>query len=231
MYIKKEKSYQQKGFALIEILTALFLISMIMIAIPLGMGDSSRDKLEDAIDDLDRAVRFATNESILKNAIVRLRLDLEKKPVEYYVEVAPSGQFVIRKEIDTSRLSLKEKKYLDQKQESIDSKFNKVNEFKETTRELSEEVTILGLANSEDKKIKKEGNLNIYFYPSGERDSALLLFGTDQEVAALDILPFQDKTKLVFMPINTDADADADAEVYDIQMNKAEEILQEWIKN
>lgn len=223
---KKFKAGSQTGFALIEILTALFLVSIVLLGIPMAVNTSDRSKLEDAIDSLDRAVRFATNEAVLKNSMVRLRLDLEKNPVEYFVEVAPNGGFVLPKEKDTSKLSLKELEREKEKREKLDSKFNKVEEFKDTVRDLDENVSVIGLANSEDTKIKNEGNLNIYFYPTGERDSALILLATREEVASIDILPFQDRTNVNFEPLKN---ADELDDPYEEQLSLAKEMVDKWI--
>lgn len=218
----------RSGFALIEILTALFLVSMILLAIPMAVNSSNREKLEEAIDTLDRAVRFATNESVLKNAMVRLRIDLEKSPVEYCVEVAPNGNLALPKDEDTSRMSIKELEREKEKQEKLNAKFSKVQEFKDTTKGFPENVTILGIAYTDNEKIKNEGNLNIYFYPSGERDGAIILMATEEEVAGLDVMPFQDRTNVRFEPLRETNNED---ELYDAQMSIAKEMVDKWIKD
>jgi len=80
-----------QGFSLIEILVALVLAAMMFMVIPSSDHVQKHRDLQTAVDDLDRSVRFASNEAVLRNAVVRLRISLDKSPTEYTVEYGPAG--------------------------------------------------------------------------------------------------------------------------------------------
>ena len=61
------------------------LAAMIFLAIPSSDHVQKHRDLKTAVDDLDRSVRFASNESVLRNTVVRLRISLDKSPIEYTV--------------------------------------------------------------------------------------------------------------------------------------------------
>jgi prepilin-type N-terminal cleavage/methylation domain-containing protein len=82
---KKILSHDQ-GFSLIEILVALLLAALIFTALPSSEDSRRHRDLQNAVNDLDRAVRFASNESVLRNTLVRLNVNLDKMPIEYTVE-------------------------------------------------------------------------------------------------------------------------------------------------
>lgn len=215
------------GFSLIEILTALFVVSMVLLLVPWSNESGFRNNLEATINDLDRTVRFATNEAILKNAIVRLRINLEKDPPEYIVEATQTSDFVLPKAQDESKMSLKEIEQAKEKQKSLSNQFQLVPEFVDTKRAIPDSVTILGLATNDKPKIRTEGQLNLYFYPSGEKDSGILFLATEDEVASIDVLPFQDRTKIQYKRVPEEYNE----ELFDVQLNIAKEILDEWLKN
>jgi prepilin-type N-terminal cleavage/methylation domain-containing protein len=215
------------GFSLIEILTALFVISMVLLLVPWSNESGFRNNLEATINDLERTVRFATNEAILKNSIVRLRINLEKEPPEYIVEFSTTPDFVLPKQEDESKMSLKELKAYQEKQKNISNQFQLVPEFVDTKREIPDSVTILGLATNDRPVIRTEGQLSLYFYPSGEKDSGILFLATDDEIASLDVLPFQDRTNVQYKRIPEEYTED----LFDVQLNLAKEVLDEWIKN
>ncbi|MCY4524417.1 MAG: prepilin-type N-terminal cleavage/methylation domain-containing protein, partial [Halobacteriovoraceae bacterium] len=60
-----------EGLTLLEILIALFLAAL---SLSLLVGDfgTSRDKLEALADDLERAMRFCSDEAAFTNSVIRL---------------------------------------------------------------------------------------------------------------------------------------------------------------
>ncbi len=215
-----------KGFTIFEVLVAIFIIAMVFVAVPLS-NPSNRRELETAIDDIDRAVRFATNEAVLRNAVTRLTIDVSKSPAEYFVEFSSDEGFLLPDPEQEKLVSTrKEEEGKQVKKSAIDRSFNKIPEFEEMKREISPIIITLGAYVGTGENLRKEGQISIYFYPSGERDGALILFGNDEEVAGLEILPFQQKTKSHFEPIFYEDYADIEN-----QQNKAvKEIHSRWTK-
>lgn len=217
----------QRGFSLIEILVALTLAALVLLALPTGDTTAKHRDLQTAVSDVERAMRFASNESVLRNTIVRLRISLEKEPIEYNVEYGPPGNMPLPDMPEKTSKSLDEEKADQEKVANLNKQFTKVEEFDEIKHEISEDVKINGVATSFQKKILSEGEATLYFYPTGEKDAALIFFSTDEEVAWLEVQPFLSETKSVFEPIKTESVA----KLEDIIQTRMDEVYKEWISN
>lgn len=217
------------GFSLIEIMVALLLAAIIFVAVPTGDSSNKHRALQNAIDDFDRSVRFASNESVLRNRIVRLRIDLEKDPILYIVEYGPGENLVLpdHSEDKSDNLSLEEQKAAQDASKKLDGQFTKVEEFEDIRREINQEVNFIGLASTIQKDIMNEGQALLYFYPTGERDGALIFLGTAEEMAWLEVEPFQNETRQSFYTFP----AESVAKTSDLQQTKMDEIVKEWQKN
>lgn len=207
-------------------MVALVLIVLIFTLIPTGALNGQRAKLEEVIFDLQRAVRFSVNESILRNSIVRISIDLEKNPIEYSVEYGPSTSLVLPAAEDESKMSLRDRENQAKVFKNIDAQFNRVDEFQEEAKKLPDDVKIIGLASSYLNAIKIEGKLSIYFYPTGEKDNALIFLSTEEEFASLDIPPFEDQMNVEY---STYSDSDL-VNLDDSQDNRMKDAFEKWIK-
>lgn len=214
------------GFSLIEILISLFLIALIFFAIPSSFTNTETQILGTTVDDFQRAIRFSSQEAILRNSIVRLKIDLDKTPQEYSVEYGPKDAFVLPEFTDETSQSLADDETNKKKNTDLDSKFAKVPEFEDTSRPLDENIKILGIATSYRNSLLKNAIASIYFYPSGERDSALIIMGSSIEIAALDIEPYSDKINSIFKPIDISA-SNQDPE--DLKAKLTESIYKDWL--
>jgi prepilin-type N-terminal cleavage/methylation domain-containing protein len=216
-----------QGFSLIEILVALVLAALIFLAIPSSDNVQKHRDLQSALDDLDRSVRFASNEAVLRNSVVRLRISLDKKPTEYTVEFGPSGNFPLPDLSEKTSRSLQEEKMEKEKKDQLNKQFNKVDEFEDIKHKFSEDVEVLGIASTSSKNLTKEGEANLYFYPTGEKDGGLIILSTSEELAYIEIAPFLSETKIVFKPLDTSSVA----KLEDILQTRMEEVYKEWITN
>lgn len=217
------------GFSLIEIMVALLLAAIIFVAVPTGDSSNKHRALQNTIDDFDRSVRFASNESVLRNRLVRLRIDLEQDPIQYIVEYGPGENLVLpdMSEDKAENLSLEEEKAALEDKKKLDGQFTKVEEFEDIRREISQEVNFIGMASTIQKKIMNEGQAVLYFYPTGERDGALIFLGTSEEMGWLEVEPFQNETRQSYYVFP----ADSVAKTSDLQQTKMDEIVKEWQKN
>lgn len=216
-----------RGFSLIEILVALVLAAMIFLALPSSDHVQKHRDLKTAVDDLDRSVRFASNESVLRNTVVRLRISLEKSPTEYTVEYGPAGNLPLPDMPEKLSKSLEEVKAEADKRASIDRQFTKVEEFEDIKHEISPDVTIMGMASSSQKALITEGEAVLYFYPTGEKDAGLIFFSTTDEIAYLEIAPFLAETNSVFEPLP----ASSVAKLEDILQTRMDEVYKQWLAN
>jgi prepilin-type N-terminal cleavage/methylation domain-containing protein len=215
------------GFSLIEIMVALMLAALVFIAIPSGDSAHQHRLIKSALENLDRAVRFASNESVLRNSVVRLKLDLEKSPTEYTVEYGPLGNFPLPEKVDNlAQLSLAEKKQIEDKSASINQQFTKVEEFEDIKQEIPEEISVLGVATTAQSQIINSGQVSIYFYPTGEKDGGLIFLATNEEMAYLEIEPFLSETYQEFVTLETSSVA----KLEDLLQTKMDEVYREWSK-
>lgn len=207
---------------------ALVLVGLVFLAIPSSDSSQRHQDIQRAMNDLDRAIRMASNESILRNRVTRLRLDMDKDPLEYTVEYGPAGgDFVLPVLQDEEKASLEAEESEKKKVAALDSQFTKVEEFEELSRELPTEVTVVGVASTWQKKLVKTGMANVYFYPTGERDGALLFFTTQEEMAVLEVEPFREATESHFIPYPKGEDGSV-AVTDDFQDNQMQEFYKKW---
>jgi prepilin-type N-terminal cleavage/methylation domain-containing protein len=217
-----------QGFSLIEILVALVLAAMVFLVVPSGDTAQKHRELRTAVENINRAARFAGNESVLRNTVVRLRISLDKSPIEYTVEFGPAGNLPLpdmAANSTKSTLSLSEAKAEKDKSAELDKQFNKVEEFEEIKHAIHPDVTVIGMATSSQKKLMTAGEANIYFYPTGEKDAALIFFSTIEEMAYLEIEPFLSDAREVFQPLQGSV-----AKLEDILQTKMDEVFKEWIE-
>lgn len=215
----------QQGFSIVEILMAIGLVGIIF-TLASSVSDTSRQSLDEAIGKLERSVRFATNESILRNSIVRINIDLNASPVEYLVEYGPGSDFVLPQAQDTSRLSIREREQEAEKFSKIDNQFMKVEEFSDSNELLPENIRIFGISSTYYPQIMDTGKVYIYFYPTGEKDNSIILFYSDEEIATLELSPFEEKTKIEYIPFSEQELANLE----DSLENKTKDIVQKWLK-
>jgi prepilin-type N-terminal cleavage/methylation domain-containing protein len=225
---KTSKFFQgHEGFSLIEILVALILAALVFVALPTGDDAQKHRDLQSAVSDIERSIRFASNESILRNTVVRLRISMDKDPIEYNVEYGPPGNMPLPDMTSENAKSLAEEKADQDKIASLNKQFTKVVEFEEIKHEISPNVAIIGLATSFQKKIITDNDASIYFYPTGEKDAALLFFSTDEEIAYLDVQPFLSEIRSVFETLKTESVAKKE----DILQTRMDEVYKDWISH
>lgn len=209
-------------------MVALLLGALVFLAIPSGDSAEKHRQLKTAVDDLDRALRFAGNEAVLRNSVVRLRISLDKEPVEYTVEYGPAGNLPLPDSaLVKATQSLEEAKAEQDKSAKLNQQFTKVEEFEDIKHEIHDNVTIAGVASSSQKQLMTKGDANLYFYPTGEKDGGVIFFATSEEFAFLEIEPFMTETKNFFEALNTDSAA----KFNDILDSKMQEVYNQWLKD
>ncbi|MEX0798759.1 MAG: prepilin-type N-terminal cleavage/methylation domain-containing protein [Bacteriovoracaceae bacterium] len=223
---KFNKALGHHGFTIVEIMVALMLVAMVFALIPSNTADDERARLDQTLDDFNRAVRFATNESILRNAIVRVSIDLESEPQEYTVEYSTEGGMALPEIQDLEDLSFDEREAQQRAAKDLNSQFQKVAEFSKEAKKIPMGVLVLGVANINRNDIVQSGNAYIYFYPTGEKDNALIFLSTMAELATLDIPPFENTT---FSDYSIYSEADH-ANLGNAQQAKMKELYEQWLK-
>jgi hypothetical protein len=204
---------------------ALFLIALVITSFTMSGGVfNPHRKLEEALDNLERAVRFSQDESILRNKIVRISLKTGEPPNSFTVEYSPENDFILPSKIFDDQLALDNysEEEIQNKKKKIENQFSKVQEFQESPIEFNEQVRIIGVGTTLINKMQVFADTSIFFYPSGEKDGALIVLANEEEIATLAIEPFTLEFKRNFYRIEGDQ---IDDEFF---ANKAEDLYKEW---
>ena len=99
-----------------------------------------------------------------------------------------------------------------------------VEEFEDIKREIHPDVSVRGLANTSQGNLVTEGEANIYFYPTGEKDGAIVFFNTTEEFAFIEVQAFMADTNVTYEVFKTDRVAKLD----DIVQTRVDEVYKEW---
>lgn len=221
------KIKNQQGFSLIEILVALFLVSLVM-GLAITNPFSTENQLENEIKGIERAIRFMSDESALRNTITRLHLFMSKDPQEYAVEYGPSSQFVLpaRSESDTKVLSKEEEEKEKKDIKELNNKFARISEFQDSNKEFDQNVKVLAVGFSNNRNLQKSGEISIYTYPTGEKDEVFIILVQDQTVATISTEAFSSKILHNYYHLDNSNEKELQ-EAYD---KKAKELFDEWLK-
>lgn len=224
-------SSSSAGFSLLEILIALFIVVLITYAASGSGSLFGKNSMDEALDGLERAVRFSANETILQGAIVRIKLSLTTTPVTYSVEYGPKDGFILPQFSDFKAkqdLNIRELEDYQKVEKKVNTQFNAVNEFADSPLELPESIRILGVASSlRTNVLLTEEDAYIYFYPNGEKDDTLIILTDESEFASLEIEPFRDKISKQFYDIRELLESPT---FEDDLFAKAKEVYENWSK-
>lgn len=215
------------GFTLIEILVALFLIALVLTSFNMsGSMFSPHQKLEESLDTLERAVRFSSDESILKNRIIRVLINANVDPNTLTVEYANDNDFILPSKLFDEQATLDglSEKDIAKQKKKVENQFSKVREFQEDPIEFSDQVHIIAVGTTLTNNLQIFTESNLFFYPSGEKDGALIILANAEEIATLSIEPFTLDFKRNFYTINNNANVDDE-----FLSNKAQELYKDWL--
>lgn len=217
----------REGFTLIEILVALFVLTLIFTFVT-GGGFTLRQKLDESLEDIERAIRFSEDEAALRNTITRVHFFLDEAPQQYAVEYGPDDKFIIpaAPEAITKTASQADEEEERKKIESINKKFSKVQEFQEKNKALNDVVRIVGVGSSLDPEFITDFHASLYIYPTGEKDAGFIAIATDEEVVGLSIEPFSRNFKREYQTI----EMNETDELVEVQLSIAQEMFTRWLK-
>lgn len=216
------------GMSLIEILVALTLISLIVVSAAQYLIRDDKDTLGEAVTSLEQALRFSQNESILRNSVVRLKIEPDKNPIEYAVEFGPADAFVLpefNKVLpDEANLSLKDLEKREALIAGISKKFHRVKEFQDENKELDAKVRILGAATTSRPSFVSDIEVDFYVYPNGEKDGGIIILSTGKEMALIEIEPMVNEVKRTFIAI----EAKGEDAITQFEQRKSKELYEAW---
>lgn len=214
------------GFTIVEILIALVLVGVVFSIIPFSLTATEREKIQESLTKLDRAILYAANESILRNSIIRIKIEFDQNPVEYSIEFGESSRMILPQTKDTSKLSFKERELELEKVKKLDTQFAKIEEYRDSNETLPEGILLYGLGTTYALELITYGSASIYFYPNGERDGSIIIISSSEEISTLEVSPFEDITIDKYYPFS-----DSDQHNLDYALEaKAKGIFEAWLK-
>lgn len=215
-----------QGFTLIEILVALVLIAFIL-GISLNSPFSSRNDLDKDVNSIERAIRFMSDEAALKNTVIRLHFLLDKEPQEYAVEYGPSDNFILppKPEFETKTESKEEEEKRQKETKNLNLKFNRVSEFQDKNYEMNSDIKVVGVGTPQSEKLQMKGEVSLYAFPTGEKDEALVLVASDEDIISLKVSAFTAKIERETFPLGKDVSG---KDLAERQKKKAQEIFEKW---
>lgn len=208
-------------------LVAMFLVVLVL-TLATNFSFSQREDLDETLFDIERAIRFGVDEAALKNSMIRLNLVLDKSPQQYSLEYGPNDNFVLPQKlfepIDVSELDEEEKKQTTAAQ--ISKKFNKIKEFQESDRELSENVRIIAVGSNLYEEMIIDYQASMYIYPTGEKDKGIVILATEEELASISWNAFTSDFDINYYAMEGDDFVDFQEK----QNEMAVEIFNKWKK-
>ncbi len=217
----------QSGFSLIEILVAMFLMTMVFSFVT-SFNFTKRQALEDGLNKLERAVRYGTGEAAIRNVMVRMHFLLDKEEQEWALEFGPNDRFVLPAKSEASAVTtLKEEEEENSAQKKLNSQFNKLQEFEDGNETLPNGVRVVAVASGTDDLPVQEGQPSLFIYPTGEKDDGFIVLATDDEVASVEIFAFSPDIKRRFLTLPAGGDDD----LLERQWNASLELYEAWKKS
>ena len=212
---------------MIEIMVALLLVTMITVAM-LSAGGNSDTRMEEAMGIVGRALRFARSEATLRNSVIRLHFTLENlsedDPPTLALEYGPNDHFIIPP-IATANFedfSESEREDAEEDLEQFNSKFKKVIEFQEKPYKFDNGIRIVGVGTSLTERMVTLGFADIYVYPTGERDGALIVFANDDSLGVVKVEPFTAKVSTEIVALKGEEDEEEIVKI-------VTEIFEDWL--
>ncbi|HLE12471.1 MAG: hypothetical protein A2504_07735 [Bdellovibrionales bacterium RIFOXYD12_FULL_39_22] len=217
----------KQGFSLIEILVALALVGLVYTIAITGQS-SPRASLDDVTEQIERYVRFASDEAALRNTIMRLHFKLDENPQTFFLEVGPESALAMPEERvkDTSKMTKEEKEEYEKSVSDFNKNFSKLKDFEDSEQEVPDNIRIIGVSTSDLDYLTIDSDAYIYIYPTGEKDNGLIIVSSDTEMIALEINPYTfefNRSYHTMGPPNEE-------ELEDRQIDLAKEIYANWPK-
>lgn len=190
---------------------------------------SPHTKLLETFDAFERAVRFARDEAVLRNRIIRLNINLQSEEEQSFkVEYAPEANFVMSSFMnpDSKEAENLNDEELAKRKEKFNKSFQPVQEFSEDDEKINSAVQVIGVGSALTSTLQLTGsNGYIFFYPSGEKDAAIIIMGTEEEIATLTIEPFTMEFKRNFYKIEGES-----GDLLEFYITRAKSLYEDWLK-
>ncbi|MEH0861055.1 MULTISPECIES: Tfp pilus assembly protein FimT/FimU [Halobacteriovorax] len=219
------RGHGQSGFTLIEILVSMALASLLLYMV-VGTSFSSRRNLDETINNIERIIRFSSDEASLQNKFIRLGFPLEELDQRPTLEIAQSNDFVIDIEGTRNFDDLTEE---EQEEMKSSGRFTPLPEFNADDFTPSGAVKIVAVGSTLTQKLHTTGKPFVYFYPTGEKDSVIIILATEEEMVALSTEPYSQVINREYVALEGVNFGNED--YVEKLIEKANELYDEWLSN
>lgn len=213
-----------KGFTLIEILVGLLLISLTF-GLVITNVDNSRDRLEEVRQQIERSIVFSIDESAIRNALVRIHFIFDDQKQQIAVEAGEVGKTMLPAFLFQNPEDMKEEE-LKKEKKDLRNSFQVLKDFQDGQYSIENDIRIIGVATSISRQLVTEGEAAVYFYPSGEKDDALIIIGSEEELISMKISAFLLKVELNYHTLELLPEDN----IFEKQQELAKEIFEQWLK-
>jgi prepilin-type N-terminal cleavage/methylation domain-containing protein len=187
-------NHRELGFTLMEILAVISLISIIFYVGATMMRNNSRDEIEQVVNSIQRGVRFANDESVIRNYTVRLKISMDKNPQVLALEYTTQTELLIEDPTnEDDNLAQEDKQTKLKRQKEINQSFLVNEDFKKNVEPIPESVIIFAAKTADQNKLSFQQEFHLYFYPSGIRDQGQIFLANIEEFALISIDAVRDK--------------------------------------
>lgn len=214
-----------KGFTLIEILVAMFLMAMVIVVALTGGTSGQNQEMEEAATNIERSVRFGMDEAALRNVVVRVHFELNKEPQEFSVQYGPNAQFIPPPQSDKNPSDLvgREKELYEEQSNELTRQFNRIRELQEDSFKIYQPLKIIGVGLGDSEQFIFDGEASLYLYPTGEKDHGAIILANDVQILMLTINPFSMDFERDVYPIQGEPE-------WDNIISQAQGYFQEWLQ-
>lgn len=122
--------------------------------------------------------------------------------------------------------SIAEKEARDKLLKEVNQKFQRITDYQAENIVIPSAIKVIGVASNLQTGLVKEGEGFVYIYPNGEKDAALLILASDDEILTIKIDPYSDKMDRAFKEIKIENED----MLLDEQDKLAKEIYTAWVR-
>lgn len=145
----------------------------------------------------------------------------------FKVEYAPESDFVMSSVMlsGSKEAEILNADELENRRSQFHKAFQPVMEFSEEEEKINSAVQVVGVGSGLTNTLQLTGSRGyVFFYPSGEKDAAIFVFATEEEIATLEIEPFTMEFERNFYRIEGEK-----GDLLDFSISRAKELYEGWL--
>lgn len=170
---KTSRATNNSGFSLLEVLIVIALIAFVSALGVSSLTSAFRAGKDSFPRHLALTLREARDRAMLRDQIIRLRLDLDKQ--EYWMEEAP-GNYLLPKTVDRN-LSERDREARDKADANT---FKEMKDLVNGHQSMPQGLKIAEVVTPRLKDPRVDGVVDVYFYNNGSADGVKIIFEDEE---------------------------------------------------